>query len=966
MKRILKKLLIIFLIFLTINTFIVSNVSNADWVEDALDAVGEGIIGFFAWPVQFLLKIAGTAISSVTAAVAYIDGTIDGEDTSTITPLDILFNTTEKPKVKIVNINVFDISEPESITGKIRIGIATWYYVLRIIATAILLVILIYVGIRMAITTIASDKAMYSKMLIDWVTSLALIFLLQYIILFTFYVNDALVEAMSGVAEGANIDTAIEQLREEATAFGYKGIGAAAVYFILVTQTIGLLISYINRMLKVSFLVIISPLITLTYSIDKMGDGKAQALGTWLKEFVFTVLMQPFHCIIYMIMVSTALNLLTSNLGISGSAERLGYAIFAVICIRFIQEAEKIVRKIFHFEDDNSGTSVAAGMAMSAMMLSQSKNIGRTLKSGVTTAKNLKANGANAIRHLKTDAMVMGAVLTGKNKTDVTRTVEEKSTDEDGKEVTTTKEEVVGQRNMTYAELKEQALAKQVEKKADKIAGKVAGTTYMAYDYSDKKSRDDLKTDEEKARYDTLRNNGMGHSRAMATLRKEALEKKKKENFEKEHPHANTVIRKARGVVNSAKTFNQLDVIKDLKSAGKTYISAAVGAGVGLSMYGNGRDLMQSGMMGAAAFSSTQEFMKDTTKNLVDTAAQSVSALNASSPEEARNIAIDALQSDSTRFEDNSDEMNNILENLKNQLKALGMNENAVNKFSNKIHKEVRRNAMKGNPESIGSIMQKNLQQYNDTAEGKAQPINMSKNMTLLEDAMNQTSDFENKKVIYDNFQQASQATGISADAYLDEIVGSFKSIDGASFSNPGSDNSPRKDITNDTIDAVKAENDGKDVADATERAEAVVEETIEAAMSKLEKGILDTAEIEKIKTEMKTDLEGKIQTEVKTKIEEIQRSSDKEIAGIRDQLLKDLADYESKKRELEQKQAELEAGTKVMDSAERIDFEKSKIRTEYQIQTLTQQITYATNYTAPKRNNEGQGVYVKETLNIQ
>lgn len=380
MKRVLKKLLIIFLIFLTINTFIVSNVSHANVVEDTLDAIGEGIVGILAWPVQLLLSWAGVAINYVTATVAYIDGTIDGGDTSTITPFDILFNTTEKPKVKIVNINVFDLSDPESITGKIKTGIATWYYVLRIIATAILLVILIYVGIRMAITTIASDKAMYSKMLIDWATSLALIFLLQYIILFTFYVNDALVEAMSGVAKGANIDNAIEQLRIEAIAFGYKGIGAAAVYFILVTQTIGLLISYINRMLKISFLIIIAPLITLTYSIDKMGDGKAQALGTWLKEFVFTVLMQPFHCIIYMVMVSTSLELLTSNLGLEGSAERLGYSIFAIICIRFIQEAEKIVRKIFHFEDDNSGTSVAAGMAMSAMMLSKSKNIGKTLK----------------------------------------------------------------------------------------------------------------------------------------------------------------------------------------------------------------------------------------------------------------------------------------------------------------------------------------------------------------------------------------------------------------------------------------------------------------------------------------------------------------------------------------------------------------------------------------------------------
>ena len=31
----------------------------------------------------------------------------------------------------------------------------------------------------------------------------------------------------------------------------------------------------------------ISPLISITYSIDKIGDGKSQALNTWLKEFIY-------------------------------------------------------------------------------------------------------------------------------------------------------------------------------------------------------------------------------------------------------------------------------------------------------------------------------------------------------------------------------------------------------------------------------------------------------------------------------------------------------------------------------------------------------------------------------------------------------------------------------------------------------------------------------------------------------
>lgn len=944
MKNVLKKLLIIFLIFLTINCFVISNVSHANIIEDGLEALGEGIVGIFAYPVQLLLKIAGAAINWVTAGVAYIDGAEAGVDTGTVTPFDILFN-----KVKLVDVNVFDLSEPDTITGKIRTGIATWYYVLRIIATAILLVILIYVGIRMALTTIASDKAMYNKMLIDWITSLALIFLLQYIILFTFYVNDALVDVMENVSNNTDVSSAIDEIGRDGLAFGYKGIGAAAVYFILVTQTIGLLISYINRMLKVSFLIIISPLITLTYSIDKMGDGKAQALGTWLKEFVFTILMQPFHCIIYMIMVSTSLNLLTSNLGLGGSAERLGFAIFAIICIRFIQEAEKIIRKIFHFEDDNSGTSVAAGMAMSAMMLSQSKNIGKTLKSGVTTAKNLKANTANLLRHARTDAMVMTMALSKNNKKDITVQEDVRTIDENGNEVIEKVDKKVGERKMTYAELKEEALAKQVEKKADKLAKKFERGENLKEEYSSSKTRDEL-SDKDKKRYDALRESGMGHTRAMATLRKESLETNKKEKRAQDHPYANKVISGYKGVVGGVRALNQLDVVKDLKKVGNTYLSATVGAGVGLSMYGNGRDLMQSAMMGAAAFGSTQEFMRDTSKTLISSATQCVNALNASSPEEARNIAANAIQSDGTKFQDNSDEMNQILDNIKNQLRALGMNENSVNKFSNRMHKQIRKNALEGNKESMPELMNRSLEEYN-RAEGASSPINFAKKDTsLLEDAMRQSSDLENQKIIFDNFQQANQATGISAEAYLDEIVSGYKATSNTVFANPGSTNTgSEKTFTDEDLKNIKETNDEVDIKDNKE----IIEEKVKEIISKVDDVDLDPAEKATLKHEIETELTTKMETEIEKKLQEIQTADAAQLDTIKKDLLNKKAEYDKEVKKLEEEQRRLDEGIDTKTPDEKYDFEKRKVINSYNVQAATRMSSYAVNYKNQLQTNK-------------
>ena len=52
-----------------------------------------------------------------------------------------------------------------------------------------------------------------------------------------------------------------------------------------------------------AFLTLIAPIVSLTYPIDKMNDGKAQAFNMWLKEYIFNALLQPFHLIIYFIFI---------------------------------------------------------------------------------------------------------------------------------------------------------------------------------------------------------------------------------------------------------------------------------------------------------------------------------------------------------------------------------------------------------------------------------------------------------------------------------------------------------------------------------------------------------------------------------------------------------------------------------------------------------------------------------------
>ena len=249
------------------------------------------VIALLTLPIRAVAIACGLAINVLTAGLAYMEGTTDGSAISAfITPFDILFN-----KVQLFDINFFDIktsgTEAESLVNQIRLGVAGWYYALRSISAAILLCILIYVGIRMAITTIASDKAMYKKMLVDWVASMLLLFLMHYIMIFTINVNNTIINALSAGIDSAKIEQIYEVVKTMALdPWDLNGLAATAIYCMLVWQTLGLVFAYFNRLLKLAFLTIIAPLVTITYSLDKMGDGKSQALNTWLKEFIYTIL----------------------------------------------------------------------------------------------------------------------------------------------------------------------------------------------------------------------------------------------------------------------------------------------------------------------------------------------------------------------------------------------------------------------------------------------------------------------------------------------------------------------------------------------------------------------------------------------------------------------------------------------------------------------------------------------------
>ena len=107
------------------------------------------------------------------------------------------------------------------------------------------------------------------------------------------------------------------------------------VYCVLAFYQVKFFFMYLKRMLSVGFLIVISPLITITYSIDKAGDNQAQAYQRWMKEFLVSIFIQPLHALLFVVFMYS----------LYGIMERA--PLLAIIFISALSRGERIVRTIF-------------------------------------------------------------------------------------------------------------------------------------------------------------------------------------------------------------------------------------------------------------------------------------------------------------------------------------------------------------------------------------------------------------------------------------------------------------------------------------------------------------------------------------------------------------------------------------------------------------------------------------------
>ena len=275
-------------------------------------------------------SVLGIPAKSVTGIMQILISFAQGEIVNDFTIEGIVFN-----RYELFNINFFDYKENDtSVNNLLRKNVAQWYYALRNIAIVGSLFVLIYIGIRMAISTLASDKAKYKKMFVNWVISFVLIFIMHYIVIILLEVQDWASGVIGNFVKGEGFEEFI--INDTWKAFmntkGWDRIAVLIQLYMLVYNQVKFFLAYLKRFLSTAFLLIISPLVTLTYAIDAVGDGKAQAYNAWLKNIMYNIFIQIIHAILYVVFIGSA------------SAIVRKVPIMGIFLIWMLSRTEKIVK----------------------------------------------------------------------------------------------------------------------------------------------------------------------------------------------------------------------------------------------------------------------------------------------------------------------------------------------------------------------------------------------------------------------------------------------------------------------------------------------------------------------------------------------------------------------------------------------------------------------------------------------
>ena len=343
--------------------------------------------------------------------------TVDGGKTMKIYTIeDLFFN-----RIPLLDANFFsetaggkEINEGSAI-DIIRKVVKLWYISFRNVAIVVIAIVIIFAGVRMAISTVAQDKANYKNMLVNWTKAMVIVLLMHIFMYAIQYFNARMLEILQDSLSnkyGAEVDPDTNQpigntgqvyntIVKRAFDVRYKvGIPGAIMYLVLTIYFIRFCFIYVRRYAGLMILTILAPLIAIKHAVLSLKGKSSNEFSKWLGDYTTTTFLQSIHALVFLTLVTTAIDLALVNIG--------GFVV-ALLMLHAVTHITVLATQIFNFNSNGGGGSFISELltpgADSAPLLTSStylnvktwQSIGKSFKG----LKNSAINTKDAIKDSK-------------------------------------------------------------------------------------------------------------------------------------------------------------------------------------------------------------------------------------------------------------------------------------------------------------------------------------------------------------------------------------------------------------------------------------------------------------------------------------------------------------------------------------------------------------------------------------
>lgn len=377
------------------------------WINDFFSKILDKSVGVLGKPFAALVNLVNIILFIVLYSVFVASGISDGLKFPF--PDQVIFNGLPMLDPNFINPN----GDSGSMVNIMKDIVQNFYYSFFALAGTVFVLAAVVIGIKLAFSALASEKARYKEAIKNWIMGLGMLFLMHFVLAGMFAINEQICISASiickkvtfgvnklelipwagsfikGMINGVGSIFGNDQVAEEVFDMHIQGYGGLILKFavkgilqndliysiglaIMLGQTFTLIIMYIKRVFYCIILGMIAPLIVAMDTIQKVVTGRdSGVLKNWFQNMVAIIFNQSFQAIF--LCVTT---ILLGEIA-KGKNRDIVVGLVSVIGLNAIMKFDKLFKELLGIKD----SKVMGGLNENAMRSFAA------IKSGMSLAK---------------------------------------------------------------------------------------------------------------------------------------------------------------------------------------------------------------------------------------------------------------------------------------------------------------------------------------------------------------------------------------------------------------------------------------------------------------------------------------------------------------------------------------------------------------------------------------------------